>query len=164
LSTNSFEDTITQKTLQALGPEAKIDVVRGLVKRTVREHPDGVPASTVAEGLGLAQATAKKHLDYLVATREIYSKNYSARNRVYFPNERLSHPHLQSQIELENQIFRISLIENQRGEFVYMQEIQDTPSSGMKVIGGIIIRKQNLDKVIDAIYDVLAKEEREKSA
>jgi hypothetical protein len=116
----------------------------------------------VAEALGLSPNTAKKHLDYLVATREIYNRVYSQRNVVYFPNERLSHPYVQSLIELEDQTFRVNLIENERGSFVYIQELQDTPGFGMKVVGGVIIRKDNLAKMVEGIYEVIENEEREK--
>ena len=86
-STFSLGETIQQKALQNLSPEAKIDVIRGLVKKLVREHQDGVTAPTVAEELNISKNTAKKHLDYLVATREIYNKIYSTRNIVYFPRQ-----------------------------------------------------------------------------
>jgi len=157
-----LEESIRSETLRALGPEAKIDVIRGLVRKQVRDHPEGITTTTLAELLDISPNTAKKHLDHLVATREIYSKAYSPRNVVYFPNERLSHPHLQLQIELEKQVFRVNLIENERGEFVYVQELQESPGSGMKVVGGIIIRKDNLEKLIEGVYEALENEEREK--
>jgi DNA-binding transcriptional ArsR family regulator len=162
MAMRSLEESIRPETLRALGPEAKIDVIRGLVRKQVREHPEGINASAVAEALDLSPNTAKKHLDYLVATREIYNRVYSQRNTVYFPNERLSHPYVQSLIELEDQTFRVNLIENERGSFVYIQELQDTPGFGMKVVGGVIIRKDNLAKMVEGVYEVIENEEREK--
>jgi hypothetical protein len=40
--------------------------------------------------------------------------------------------------------------------------LQDIPGFGMKVVGGVIIRKDNLAKMVEGIYEVIENEEREK--
>ncbi len=145
--------------LERLGPEAKLEIVRGFVLRYVRDHTDGVPAQEVAEALQISHQTAKKHLDYLVATRQLYAKTYSPRNSVYFPNGRLAHPYLTRLIDTGKQQFRLSLLENTRGSYIYVQEIQRTPNVGQSVVGGVLIRREDIDKVLQGVYDILSEDE-----
>lgn len=149
--------------IEHLGPEAKLDIVRGFVMCYIRDHPDGVPAQEVARSLQISHQTAKKHLDYLVATRQLYAKAYSARNVVYFPNGRLTHPYLTKHIDSGKQQFRLSLLESPRGNYLYLQEIQTVPNVGQSVVGGVLIRREDVDQVLQAVYEILSDdEEREK--
>ena len=151
----------SDEAFRKLNPTTKAEMLIGYIKKYIREYPDGVAAPLIAKELGLSQTTVNKHLDYLVATRQIYKKEYSPRSVIYFPNGRLSHPYHEMNIDLPGQRFRISLIENLRGEFFYLQEIKNTPTSGENVIGGIIVRKENIEPFIDGVFKLLERE-REK--
>ena len=148
----------TEESFRKLSPATKADMLIGYIKKHIREHPDGIVAPIIARDLKLSQTTVNKHLDYLVATRQIYKKEYSPRNVIYFPNGRLSHPYFEMNIDVPGQRFRISLIENQRGKFLYLQEIQNTPSSGENVTGGIIIKKENAEILANGIFKLLDRE------
>ena len=147
---NTLDDSFND-----LSPQAKADIITGLIRRYVRDKTDGVTAPEIARDLNLAHTTVKKHLNYLVSTRQLYTKTYSPRNVVYFPNGRLSHPYQQLNIDLKNRRFRVSLIENPKGEFIYLQELENIRSMGERVIGGVIIRKENIDEVLQAVHNIL---------
>ena len=153
----SIEDTLNGKKIARMGNREKAAIYRGLIRRFIRENVEGVSAGEVAETLDIAPDTVRRHLDHLVTTREVYRKDYSQRNTVYFPNARLSHPYHRSTIDLETQRFRVSLIENLKGEFVYIQELQETPTAGYTVVGGIIIRVDNVRKLQKALDELLEK-------
>jgi len=157
---SSLYETL-EESIKNLSPQARGDIIIGFIRKYVRDHPEGVTAPQIAKDLGLSHTTVKKHLNYLVSTRQIYAKVYSPRNIVYFPNGRLSHPYLETILDLGNQRFRISFIENPRGEFVYLQELENIRGLGENIMGGVIIRKENVRKVLDAIYELLEKEEGE---
>ncbi len=134
--------------IQKLGPEAKLRVARGLIKHFLEQNPDGVTAQAVTKAVGLSYTHVKKHLDYLVATRQIYVHEAGPRTFIYFPNARLSHPYDRLMFRLGDQTFRVNLIKNLKGEFAYFQEMRSSPAHGEQVAGGIIIRVEHLNEFI----------------
>ena len=61
-------------------------------------------------------------------------------------------------IDLSGQRFRVSLLENPRGEFLYLQEIQNTPTTGETIAGGVIVRKENIEALIEGIFKLCERE------
>ncbi len=148
-----MEDQALLQHLGKLGPETRLGVARGMIKRFVELNPDGVTANAVANQLGLSHLIAKRHLDYLVATRQIYAHEAGPRTEVYFPNARLSHPYARTIFRMGDQVFRVHLIENPRGRFAYVQEMRSSPSVGEQVVGGIIVRLENLPEFISKLRE-----------
>src|SRR2546425_13263218 len=110
--------------MKNLGPEARHSLARGLTKQFVEQNVEGVTARAIARELDLSYAVVKRHLDYLVATRQLYVHEAGPRTLVYYPNARLSHPYARTMFRLGEQTFRIHLIENMRGRFAYVQEMR----------------------------------------
>jgi hypothetical protein len=131
-----------------LGPESKLNVTRVLVKKFVEDNPDGIIPKVIASRLGLSYETVSHHLDHLVATRELYVHAIGPRTRIYYPNGRLSHPYARSIFGLNDQTFKVQLIDNPRGKFVYIQELQNSGILGKTIAGGIIIRLDGLPEFL----------------
>ena len=144
--------------LAKLGPEARLGLARGLVKRFVEGSPDGVTANAVAGEIGLSYQVVKRHLDYLVATRQLYVHEAGPRTLIYFPNARLSHPYSRAIFRLGDQTFRTNLIENLRGKFVYIQEMRTVPSTGEQIAGGIIIRLEHVTEFLQQLRSFVESE------
>jgi hypothetical protein len=135
----------------SLGPEGRLNVTRVLIKKFIEENPDGTTAKSIAGRLGLSYLTVSHHLDHLVATRELYVHAIGPRTRIYYPNGRLSHPYARSNFSLKDQMFKVQLIDNPRGKFVYIQELQNSGIQGKTIAGGIIIRLDGLPDFVSEL-------------
>lgn len=139
----------TQEEIENLPPESKKEYYRMTINQILKKNSNGITVSQISSLTGFDTRTVAKHLEFLVAIREAYKKEFGPRTIVYFPNGRLAHPFSDKTYEIGGSYFTFKEIHNDLGEFLYIQEKKkDYQNNTFTVAGGIIVPKNALDKFI----------------
>ena len=153
---NRSQIRFSKDELKKMSPEDRKIFARSIILKVVRDNPQGISLPQVSDIAGIDRRTASKHLDYLTAIRELYKRQLSQRNIIYYPNGKVAHPSLTRDIKLGDKYYNFQLIENPFGKFVYIQE--KTRDEYLKNKGLKILRffnneiARNLDDVLKSIW------------
>jgi len=77
-------------------------------------------------------------LESLVSIREAYKKQRGG-VAIYFKNGRLLHESDKFEIKVRDKIYSYYKLENEEGQFIYIQEKAETPLRSVRTQGGIMI-------------------------
>ena len=106
--------------------------------------------------------TVSKALDFLTSTRQIYSESYGARDIIYFPNGRLAHPLLQSDIKCGRTEYAVrTYLDKLTGRNLTITEYGIGYAGERKARGGVRIDLADLDIFISElqrIQEVISKD------
>ena len=96
--------------------------------------------------------TVSKALDYLTSTRQIYSESYGARDTIYFPNGRLAHPLLQSDVKCGRTEYSVrTYVDKLTGRNLTITEYGVAISGERRARGGIRVDLTDLDVLISEL-------------
>jgi predicted DNA-binding protein YlxM (UPF0122 family) len=135
-----------QEDYMKLKPDLREKYVCEKVKETLYMNKDGVSLTELATNLPFNRKTIEKCLERFVSVNEAYSKQYGV-TKAYFPNSRAMHSLAELEIKDKEKTFRSVIIDNLLGQWVYIQEYNDTVY-GKDVKGGIMVPLKDLDKFI----------------
>lgn len=146
-----MEDLIYKvEDLEKLSPEEKKEYIRRLILNVIQSCPEGITTTQIAKAIGIDIKTVHKHLEYLVAVREVYKKEFGKRIVLYFPNQNLTSPFQMKTYKIGGHYYTFRIIKNDFGEFIYIQERERNPyTNTYSALGGILIPKSHLDEFIE---------------
>jgi hypothetical protein len=122
-----------------LPPEKRKDYGRLIVHEYLRKHPEGAVVDQVAAATGLSRKTVYGHLEILCALRKAYRRDWGPRRIVYYPMDTGLGARPDSSIQIGDEIFTFRQVENQFGQFVYVQERTKDSSGAATTRGGILV-------------------------
>lgn len=129
---------------------------KAILKMVSANAQQGITMQEIREHTPFAVSTISKYLDVLLAKRRIF-KVTRGNVTFYFPNGIPLHQINEQEIEDGKKAFRLSLVQNNLGKMLYIQELE-LDGIGMKqVVGGITIPVSSavaLSKVIrELVFD-----------
>lgn len=133
-----------------MNPQDQEEYVNKKIKQILHLNPNGIAIPEICETTPFTRPTVIKHLERLVASREAY-KIRRRRLTIYYPNGRIVHP--EAMIKIENEtggIFRGTFLNNNFGEFIYIEEVNNKNISG----GGMLISMKNFESFKDLIQGI----------
>ena len=95
-----------------MSPEDRKRFARSIILKVIKDNPEGISIPQVSDITGIDRRTVSKHLDYLTAIRELYKRQFSQRNRLYYPNGKVAHPTLIKDIKIGDKYYNFQIIEN----------------------------------------------------
>ena len=143
---------IDKKKYGKMTPQDQEEYVEKKIKQILQLNKDGITVPEVCEITPFTRPTIIKHLERLAASREAY-KIKRRKLTMYYPNGRIVHP--EAMIKIENDsggTFRGTFLNNNFGEFIYVEEINNKHVSG----GGMLISIKNFDsfkELVDRIEE-----------
>ena len=138
----------SKEDLKKMSPEDRKRFARSIVLKVVKDNPEGISLPQVSDITGMDRRTASRHLDYLTAIRELYKRQFSQRNIIYYPNGKIAHPTLTRDIKIADKYYNFQLIENPFGKFVYIQEKTRDEYNLFTTVGGLMLNANGLDELI----------------
>ena len=138
----------SKEDLKKMSPEDRKRFARSIVLKVVKDNPEGISLPQVSDITGIDRRTASRHLDYLTAIRELYKRQFSQRNIIYYPNGKIAHPTLIRDIKIVDKYYNFQLIENPFGKFVYIQEKTRDEYNLFTTVGGLMLNANGLDELI----------------
>lgn len=147
-----YENSI--KEIENLGPEEKKEYYRLVISEILKKNPNGITASQIVDLTGFDHRTVTKHLDFLTAVREAYKKEFGPRTVIYYPNHSLSEPSTKETYQIGDSYYTFSQIQNDFGEFLYIQEKKKDSKNIFTTIGGIIISVDAIDDFISHLQNI----------
>lgn len=130
-----------------MNPQDQEDYVEKKLKEILHLNSNGITVPEICESTPFTRPTIIKHLEKFAASREAY-KISRRKMTIYYPNGRIVHP--EAMIKIENNtggIFRGTFLNNNFGEFIYLEEINNENISG----GGMLISLKNFDSFKEMI-------------
>lgn len=94
----------------------------------------------------------EKHLEGMVAVNEAFKKEFG-RTVVYFPNNRAIHSISDTSKKIGNKTFRAVHINNLLGDFIYIQEYEES-AYGEEIKGGLTVGVNNVEEFISFLLDI----------
>lgn len=131
---------IEKKKYSRMNPNDQEEYIEKKIKEILDSNPEGVTIPEIDEKTPFSRPTIIKHLERLVACRDAY-KIKRRKLTIYYPNGRIVHP--EHMVKIENDtggIFRGTFLNNNFGQFVYLEEINDKNISG----GGMLMNIKNI--------------------
>jgi hypothetical protein len=144
----------TKEDLKKMSPEDRKRFARSIVLKVVKDNPEGISLPQVSDITGIDRRTASKHLDYLTAIRELYKRQFSQRNILYYPNGKVSHPTLLKDIRIGDKFYNFQLIENPFGRFLYIQEKTRDEYNLFTTVGGLMLNANSLNELISHLKNI----------
>ena len=133
-----------------MSPQDQEEYVGKKIKQILHLNPDGITVPEICETTPFTRPTIIKHLERLSASREAY-KIKRRRLTIYYPNGRIVHPEAMIKVETENGgILRGTFLNNNFGEFIYIEDINDKHISG----GGMLISLKNFESFEELVKRV----------
>jgi len=132
-----------------LSSKEKSKALRACIVRFLQDNGPATRTIVMKEIHSGNYNTVSKALDYLTSTRQIYSESYGARDTIYFPNGRLAHPLLQSDIKCGRTEYSIrTYVDKLTGRNLTITEYGVAISGERKARGGIRVDLTDLDTIV----------------
>jgi hypothetical protein len=145
---NRSQISFSKDELKKMSPEDRKRFARSIILKVVKDNPQGISVPQISDVAGIDRRTASKHLEYLTAIRELYQRQFSQRNILYYPNGKVAHPTLIKDIKIGEKYYNFQLIENPFGKFVYIQEKTRDEYNLFTIVGGLMLNANQLDELI----------------
>lgn len=141
---NERKNVLTAREIVELNPRRREAHSSNIVKRILKENPEGLTISQVSDKTNLSYNTSVKHLELLVARREA-RKEYRKEPRqmgdmkvaIYFPIGDLGKGEM---VHCTVGAYRLARLENETGKYIYVKEIAYDELRNEQVRGVLMIR------------------------
>lgn len=132
---------LSKKEYLGLPPLKQEKYAEDLIKRILHENQLGITISDITKHTSFTRPTVLKHLERLVSCREGY-KIRRGNVFVYYPNGKAAYPEKHTQVRIDDKrAFKATLLENNYGKFVFIEETGDAEISG----GGFLVKREEFD-------------------
>jgi len=132
----------------------KTKFARKVILDALEAHrADGLSISELAEITGFTRDTISKHLEVLVASREVYKAGESSAR--YHKNGRVLHYHHMENKRFGKRLYTFYYLNNPDGDFVYIQEKETGRFRTVEDKGGIMVSIDDLPQFITELQGFL---------
>ena len=140
--------TLSKEDFLKLPVHEREDYVKETIRKTINQNLNGVTSKQLIKLLGFDARAVDKHLSVMLHTNEIYTVQYD-QTKVYLPNGRAMHSIIEESFDLGGgKTLGIYQLRNRLGEFVYMQEKEETDHR-IDTGGGILIPLEKYPEFVD---------------
>jgi len=154
------KERFSKERYQSYSPKNRSRYIEGLIKSFINLN-NGVTISQVEKELNLHYDTVVRHIDRLEATGDIY-RSVFGKTSVFFGNHKNMHPVGEQELCFDNQIFVFSILENNLGDYLFIQEKLIEPNGASRTKGGIMVPFKEFGLFFSEIKNFLTKYVEEK--
>ncbi len=126
-----------------------------IIRRMLENSGEGVIVSQVKSLIPYMKndRTVQRYLDKLVNTNIAY-KRLIGRTYIYQLNGKLLHDALKEDVPAGDKLYSFYHIKNPDGEFIFIQEKKKGEFKDVSVTGGILIKSQYLQTLIENLTEI----------
>lgn len=140
---------LNQEEIRGLRPKDREAYVEKAVLEYLTLNPRGVTISQMAAQTGFSRDTVSKHLERLAAVREAYKVDRGV--SIYYKNGKVVHEQDLKLLTGEDKVFALFKLQNEDGDFIYIQEREVDEFRAVRVRGGIMINMKDFKSFITAL-------------
>jgi len=133
---------ISQDELRSLRPKDRDECIQKLLLQILDLNSQGVTITELADQTRINRNTLSSHMKTLVATREAYEVN-RGKLSVFYKNGKIVHAKSTECKFPNDRFYRFYRLNNEQGNFIYVQERQLDEFRAIKVMGGIMIKDED---------------------
>jgi len=133
---------ISQEELRNLRPKDRDECIEKLLLQILDLNSQGVTITELADQTRINRNTLSSHMKILVATREAYEVN-RGKLSVFYKNGKIVHARSTECKFPNDRFYRFYRLNNEQGNFIYVQERQLDEFRAIKVMGGIMIKDED---------------------
>ena len=149
---------LSQEEIKRLSPSNRDYYIQNVILEILRLNRRGVTISQISHKLPFSRPTITKHLDILVAIGEAY-KIQRGNLSIYYKNGRVVHEADVRSMVISDKTYTFYKLENQEGEFLYIQEKNLDEFRSPKVKGGVMVNAKDLPLFMKALQKFVEKGE-----
>ncbi len=138
----------SKEDIQKMSPQDKKKFLRALIHKAIKMNQNGVTIHQISDITGIDRRTVANHLEYLLATREIYTRQIGVRTSLFYPNHTAVRPTIDKDIKIDNKYYSFQLIENPFGKFLSIQEKTKDEYNLYTTIGGLMVNVESLGELM----------------
>ncbi len=144
----------TKKEYEGLSQEQKDRHCVNVVKNILDNSKEGITISLIEQLIPyLGKKKIERVLDKLINTNYGYKKLYG-RTYAYYPNGKLMHEKIKKEnIPIGNKLYSFYHLENNEGNFVFIQEKSKNELNAVDISGGLLIDAKQFDSFLEQIKD-----------
>lgn len=149
---------LSPQEIQVLSPQERDFYIRNVVLEILRSNDrQGITVSQVVSATNFNRMTVGKHLDVLVAIGEAY-KVQRGNLFIYYKNGKIVHETDFQSIALSDKTYTFYRLENNDGNFVYIQEKELDECRVSQIKGGIMINAKDMPNFLVKLQEFMKKE------
>ncbi|SRR6266566_232904 len=139
--------------IKAFSPKERDRYIQNVILRILQANSKGVTVAQVSTKTNFSRPTVAKHLDILVAIGEAY-RIERGNLSIYYKNGKILREIDAVSVSTPDKTYTFYVLENEDGEFVYIQEKELDEFRSVRVRGGVMINKKDLALVIGKIQEL----------
>jgi len=136
--------------IKFLSPYEREEYIRNILIELLTAKNNGITIPEAVEITGFNRITIAKHLEHLTSIRKAYKRKRGG-STIYFKNGRLVHPTGYKDVFFEDKKYTFLRLQNDEGEFFYIQENKKDDYDMYKVTGGIIISIEHFQEFLNGL-------------
>jgi len=145
--------------IQVLSPQERDFYIRNVILEVLRLNDrQGIIISQVVSATNFNRMTVGKHLDVLVAIGEAY-KVQRGNLFIYYKNGKIVHETDLQSIVLNDKIYTLYRLENNDGQFIYIQEKELDECRVPQIKGGVMINLKDVPNFLNKLQEFVQKED-----
>lgn len=154
------KDSLSIEEIRGIPMDERGKYIERYLYELVKKQADGLTLHDIQQITNLPKSTLSKYLELLFSKRKIF-KIKRGRFVLFKPNGKIFHPLLERDLILgedksgDIKKYRLYLIENPDGRFLYIQEKQIDGNGFEDIIGGIMIPLRGLSTLIEKLNGIL---------
>lgn len=150
------EINLSKEQFGRLNPEVKELMVREAVRQAIRENgSDGLSVEEIIQLTSHSRRAIQKHLEVLIGLREVYSQKKNKQLTLYFPNGKPLHSINKKRLELNNNIYEISVNQGRKDRlFFHILEKRYSILEGEVAEGAILMPIEFVEKFINELKEI----------
>lgn len=149
---------LSPEEIKRLSPSERDYYIRNVILEILRLNRRGITISQISQKLPFSRPTITKHLDILVAVGEAY-KIQRGNLSIYYKNGKIVHEVDVRSMIISDKTYTFYKLENQEGEFLYIQEKNLDEFRSPRVKGGVMINAKDLSPFLKALQKFVEKGE-----
>jgi predicted transcriptional regulator len=156
------ESMRTPKQVLSMSPRDRDKYMEHSILEILKMNPQGATISEITEATSLNRATITKHLNRLVAIREVYRVERGSIS-IYYKNGKVSHAKTVEHSFANDKRYSFFRLTNDDEKSIYIQEKETNRFGTVKVKGGIIIKDQDFFEFIKELQKFMLEVEKSES-
>ena len=164
MATQGLVNVLSFDEIKGLRPEERERYIDSVILEILASNERGVTIAQVAKVTDFNRITVARHLENLVAIRDAYKKQRGS-VAIYFMNGRLLHEADSFEIKVRGKIYAYYKLQNEEGQFIYIQEKVETALRTVRTLGGIMIDVRDFHEFLKGLtrFGVQVSEKDEKT-
>ncbi len=149
---------LAKEKVLSMGPKDRERYYSKVILDILKANREGATASEIADSTGFYERTIRDHLEKLEALGEIYSTERGKLTIYYTSGYAEEKPLTVKSKRIDGVYYVITGLKNANGDFIYIQHKEMDEYRALRVKGGIMIAKEDIQDFIKQLHTYTLKE------